>query len=109
MIKAVGKTVMPGGTVFATEKKSDLVSYLETGIGIDDTLRGNAHVMLGTNSSSGLPEACCDAIYLRHVYHMMPAATARSYLQDFSSALKPGGHLLLLEPYPGFVSKDGVF
>jgi phospholipid N-methyltransferase len=109
MIKGVGKAVMPGGSLFATEGKSDLVSYLETSIDIEDTLRGNAHVMLGTNSSSGLPKACCDAIFLRHVYHMMPAATALSYLDEFSSSLKPGGHLLLLEPYPGSVSKDGVF
>lgn len=55
-----------------------------------------------------LPEACCDAMMMRHVYHMLtqPEPMAKSFFR----ALKPGGALLILEgdPQPGRRNAAGV-
>jgi SAM-dependent methyltransferase len=48
--------------------------------------------------ASGLPEACCDAIFLRDVYHHLtqPEPT----LASLRAALRPGGRLVVIDFRP---------
>jgi predicted methyltransferase len=59
-------------------------------------------------SSTNLPDACCDAIFMRDVYHHFthPAELVRSLF----AALKPGGRLAIIdfEPRRGSSRPDGV-
>lgn len=58
----------------------------------------NVTVMEGAAASTNLPTACCDAIFLRRVYHQItePAAFNRS----LAAALKPGGRLAIISFIP---------
>ncbi len=57
--------------------------------------------LVGTQTATNLPNACCDAIWLRNVYHHLtdPADEDRSLFDS----LKPGGRLAVIdfEPQPG--------
>lgn len=68
----------------------------------------NVVAVEGAVDDTKLPDACCDAVMMRHVYHMLtqPEAMARSFFR----ALKPGGVLLILEgnPQPGRRNAPGV-
>jgi ubiquinone/menaquinone biosynthesis C-methylase UbiE len=62
----------------------------------------------GAVDDTKLPDACCDAMMMRLVYHMLtqPEPMARSFFR----ALRPGGVLLILEgnPHPGRRNAAGV-
>ena len=66
----------------------------------------NVTVVEGTAAQTNLPEQCCDAIFMRDVYHHFsdPAAMNASVL----ASLKPGGGLGVLDfgPPPGTESSD---
>jgi ubiquinone/menaquinone biosynthesis C-methylase UbiE len=68
----------------------------------------NVVTLVGANASTNLPEACCDAIWLRDVYHHLkePIALDRS----LRAALKPGGRVAIIdfEPAPGSQPPPGV-
>lgn len=89
------KAVSPGGRVYATELAAKL-----------DTLRRNAAAAGLTNvemveaqvRSTGLPEACCDAIFMRDVYHHL--TEPRDILADVLRALRPQGRLLIIDFEP---------
>lgn len=90
LLAAVGAT----GALWATEVDDDLVQDLKERFADHDNVR----VVLGTDSSTGLPDDCCQAILLRLVYHhftepgVMRAALRR--------ALQPGGRLLVIDIRP---------
>jgi ubiquinone/menaquinone biosynthesis C-methylase UbiE len=58
----------------------------------------NVTVIEGAAASTNLPAACCDAIFLRRVYHQItePAIFNRS----LAAALKPGGRLAIISFIP---------
>ncbi len=68
----------------------------------------NITVVEGSDSSTNLPDACCDAIYMRDVYHHFthPDAMNRSTL----AALKSGGRFAVIdfEPTAGSKLPEGV-
>ena len=61
----------------------------------------NVTVIEGAEAATNLPDACCDAIFMRNVYHHFgdPPAMNASLLKS----LKPGGRLAILDftPPPG--------
>ena len=61
----------------------------------------NVEVIVGTQTDTGLPPTCCDAVLLRRVYHHLedPAAMHRSLLRS----LKPEGLVFVVE----FATKKG--
>jgi ubiquinone/menaquinone biosynthesis C-methylase UbiE len=61
----------------------------------------NVTVIEGADESTNLPAACCDAIFLRHVYHHIVAVD--SFNSSLRAALKPGGRLAIVD----FVSTPG--
>jgi ubiquinone/menaquinone biosynthesis C-methylase UbiE len=68
----------------------------------------NVTVLEGGERSTNLPDACCDAIYMRDVYHHFthPEDINRS----LAAALKPGGRLAIIdfEARVGSPLPDGV-
>lgn len=69
---------------------------------------GNIVVVRGADTSTNLPPACCDSIFMRLVYHHFtkPVDMDASLLR----ALRPDGRLAIIdeEPAPGSSVPDGV-
>lgn len=57
-----------------------------------------------------LPPECCDAIFMRRVYHHLTAPSA--ILTSIHEALRPGGRLVIIDFRPdgllGMVTRMGV-
>jgi predicted methyltransferase len=68
----------------------------------------NVIVLESSQATANLPEGCCDAIFMRNVYHhfTQPADMDRSLV----AALKPGGRIGVIdfEPSAGSKVPDGV-
>lgn len=56
-------------------------------------------VIGGAVSSTNLPDACCDALFSRVVYHHLTDPAAIN--ADIRRALRPGGRLLIIDFEPG--------
>jgi ubiquinone/menaquinone biosynthesis C-methylase UbiE len=94
----VARRVGPGGRVLATEieaDKRDAIRRAAVRAGLN-----NVTVVEAQLKETGLPDACCDAVFLRNVYHHLsdPAAIDLSILR----ALKPGGLLLVMDFEPAW-------
>jgi predicted methyltransferase len=100
------EVVGPEGRVYANELDADGVERIRRRAEQDDL--GNLIAVQGAVDDTNLPDACCDALMMRMVYHMLtdPEPMARS----FYHALKPGGVLAILEgdPEPGQDNARGV-
>jgi SAM-dependent methyltransferase len=87
--------VGPSGRLFANELDKDRLNELRAAV----AKRGLTNVtpIEGDANRTNLPDGCCDAIFMRHVYHHLgdPQAMNRSLLQS----LKPGG-LLAVSDFP---------
>jgi ubiquinone/menaquinone biosynthesis C-methylase UbiE len=89
----VARTVSPGGQVYSTEIDPAKLKSLEARVreaGLE-----NVTVVEAGISQTGLPEKCCDAIFMRDVYHHLtdPTAIDASLLR----ALRPGGLLAVID------------
>jgi precorrin-6B methylase 2 len=103
---ALARQVGAAGRIYATEVESDKLEKIQEKLKADGF--HNVRTVLGDQSSTGLPEGCCDAILLRMVYHHFthPQAMRRSLW----SALKPGGRVVVVEvpPHASWRKLDGV-
>jgi ubiquinone/menaquinone biosynthesis C-methylase UbiE len=93
MTLAVAVRVGADGRVYATEieaEKQDAIRSAAREAGL-----ANVTVLPAQLDATGLPSACCDAIFMRHVYHHLgePAAIGRDLLR----ALRPGGVLVVVD------------
>lgn len=110
---AAARLVGPSGKVYSSELGEKRVRELE------DVVRGaslpQVSVVAGDPLVTNFPESCCDAIFMRDVYHHFadPAAMNASILRS----LRPGGRLAVVDftPPPGsdevapsLRSKDGT-
>jgi len=99
---AVGAT----GTVFATEIDKEKVTKLRADVAKRQLQ--NVVVLESKEAETGLPAECCDAIFLRRVYHHLTNPS------DFDAALlralKPGGRLAIIDfpPRSGLDHVEGV-
>ncbi len=92
---ALAQTVGPSGRVYATELDSDRLEELrEKAASVSNVTVVEAQV-----TATGLPDDCCDAIYMRDVYHHLtdPAALNR----DVARSLRPGGTFVVIDFRPG--------
>jgi predicted methyltransferase len=58
----------------------------------------NVTVIEGAAAATNLPPACCDALFLRHVYHHISDAAA--FNKSLYASLKPGGRLAIIDFVP---------
>jgi len=68
----------------------------------------NVTVVEGAAAATNLPAGCCDAMFMRDVYHHITAVEA--FNKSLYASLKPGGRLAILDfrPRPGSALPDGV-
>jgi predicted methyltransferase len=96
----------PAGRVYATEVGTEQLAEIRAYVAQE--LLPNVVVLDSTESSTSLPAACCDTIFLRDVYHHLtrPAEINASLL----AALKRGGRLAVVDfpPEPGSAIPRGV-
>jgi ubiquinone/menaquinone biosynthesis C-methylase UbiE len=100
-----------GGKVYATEIDARKLEELRAEI----KKRGlqNVEVVESAEMKTNLPAGCCDAIFLRRVYHHLVKPV--EFDRDLVRALKPGGRLAIidfaaragLEPVEGVPSNRG--
>lgn len=90
--------IVPRGQVLATEIEEGAVANIRA----DASAAGltNVTVIRASETSTNLPVGCCDAIFLRGVYHHItkPVETNRS-LRD---ALRPSGRLAVIDFEPSW-------
>jgi len=103
---AFGKYLGPQGRVYATEMGERQLAFLRE-VSAKERL-SNVTVLVAGERSTGLPDACCDAILVRDAYHhfTQPVDVVRS----IAAALKPGGRLAIVDfpPRPNSGVPDGV-
>jgi ubiquinone/menaquinone biosynthesis C-methylase UbiE len=103
---AAVEQVGASGKVFATEINQQKLGALRAEVK-KRNLR-NVTVIESAESQTNLPAACCDAIFLRRVYHHLtkPLEFDASILRS----LKPGGKLAIIDfpPHPEYGKVEGV-
>lgn len=106
MSMVMARQVSSTGRVYATDIAPAQLAELREMVSREHL--ENVIVLEGADRSANLPDACCDAIFMRDVYHHLlhPEEINRSLL----AALKPGGRLAIIdfEPRPGSKLPDGV-
>ena len=68
----------------------------------------NVTVIEGASAATNLPEACCDAIFMRDVYHHIGAV--EEFNKSLLASLKPGGRVAIIDflPRAGSALPEGV-
>jgi ubiquinone/menaquinone biosynthesis C-methylase UbiE len=98
--------VAPSGHVYATELDKDKLQALKTEVARRKL--NNVVVVEGAADDTGLPSACCDTIFLRHVYHHI--TRPRDFDKNLLRSLKPGAYLAIIDfpPRPSLPPVEGV-
>jgi len=93
----MARRVGPFGKVYATELSADRRRDIQarvTRAGL-----GNVVVVEGLVADANLPEACCDAAFMRDVYHHLSDVKALN--ASLRRAMRPGGRLAVIDFAPG--------
>lgn len=101
---AIARHIGESGHIYSSELGEESLEELREEIEASGLV--NITVIEGRPASTNLPDACCDAIYMRRVYHHFgdPPAMNTSLLQS----LKPGGKLAVIDFEPrGSESEPG--
>jgi ubiquinone/menaquinone biosynthesis C-methylase UbiE len=85
--------VGPSGHVYATEIDPQKLKQLRAEVA--KRKLSNVTVVEGAADDTKLPSDCCDAIFLRHVYHHITKPVA--FDQNLVRSLKPGAHLAIID------------
>lgn len=90
---AMAKHVGPSGRVYSSELGETRIHELREAV--EKAEATNVTIVDGHPIGTNLPETCCDAIFMRDVYHHFddPAAMNASIFR----ALKPGGRLAIID------------
>jgi ubiquinone/menaquinone biosynthesis C-methylase UbiE len=93
---ALAKHVGPDGKILSSELGEGRVKQLRSAV--EKSGVSNVEVIEGHEARANLPEGCCDAIFMRSVYHHFgdPPAMNASFFQ----ALKPGGRIAVIDFAP---------
>jgi ubiquinone/menaquinone biosynthesis C-methylase UbiE len=94
---ALARRAGSSGQVYATELDDERLADIRRAV----TAAGlsNIAVIEGAVSTTNLPDACCDALFSRAVYHHLTDPAAIN--ADIHRALRPGGRLLIIDFEPG--------
>lgn len=93
---AMAREVGASGHIYSTELGDDRVQKLQEAVTRANVPRVN--VLTGAPAATNLPEGCCDAVFMRVVYHHFadPPAMNASLLRS----LRPGGRLAVIDFLP---------
>jgi predicted methyltransferase len=94
------------GKVYATEIDAKKVAALRGEVA--KRKLGNVMVVESKEAETNLPAGCCDAIFLRRVYHHLTKPV--EFDADLVRSLKPGGRLAIIDfpARPGLEPVEGV-
>jgi predicted methyltransferase len=94
------------GRVFATDIGQRQLQAIRDYVARESL--SNVTIVEGAAAATNLPPACCEAIFMRDVYHHVTAVDA--FNASLLASLKPGGHLAVIDfsPRPGSAVPDGV-
>ncbi|MEZ5418533.1 MAG: methyltransferase domain-containing protein [Vicinamibacterales bacterium] len=90
---AMARTVGPGGHVYSNEldaRRRDDITRAITAAGVH-----NVTVVEGQPAATNMPAACCDALFMRDVFHHVADRPAMS--RSLFATLTPGGRLAVLD------------
>ena len=106
MAVTMAKWLGPSGRVYATDIAAAQLAEIRGAV----TKEGltTVTVLEGATRATNLPVVCCDAIFLRDVYHHLTSPL--EFDASLLSSLKPGGRLAVMdfEPEPGSPLPTGV-
>lgn len=102
----MAKRLGPTGRMYSTEL--DPARLTEIREAVTRERLTNVTVLEAGTRASNLPAGCCDAIFMRDVYHHF--TNPDEYDRTLAAALKPGGRLVVIdfEPAPGMAIPEGV-
>ena len=94
------------GRVYATEIDLDKLKTLHSEVA--KRKLSNVIVIESAADDTKLPSDCCDAIWLRHVYHHI--TRPQEFDRNLVRSLNPGGHLAIIDfpPDPSLPPVEGV-
>src|SRR6266446_3852544 len=103
---AAVERVGAAGKVFATEIDAKKLAELRSAVA--KRKLGNVIVVESKEAETNLPAACCDAIFLRHVYHHLTKPA--EFDASLARSLKSGGRLAIIDfpPRAGLEPVEGV-
>jgi SAM-dependent methyltransferase len=83
----------PTGHVYATDVADEALAALRDLVSREGL--SNVTVIVGAAASTNLPVACCHAILVRNVFHLVTQPTAM--IRSLAASLKPGGRLAVVD------------
>jgi tRNA A58 N-methylase Trm61 len=92
----IARRIGPAGRIYSSELGEGALQRLRRGIAAAAV--GNVTVVEGDPSHTNLPEQCCDAVFLRNVYHHFADPVAMN--AGIRSSLRPGGRLAVIDFSP---------
>ena len=103
---AAAEKVGPSGRVYATEIDKEKLQGLRAEV-VKRKL-ANIAVVEGTADDTKLPSSCCDAIFLRHVYHHL--TQPQEFDRNLLRSLRPDAYLAIIDfpPSPNSAPAEGV-
>lgn len=98
--------VGPAGRVYATEIDQEKLKSLKAGVA--KRKLSNVTIVESAADDTKLPSSCCDAIFLRRVYHHL--TQPQDFDKNLVRSLKPGGQLAVIDfpPSPNSELVKGV-
>lgn len=93
---AIARHIGEKGHIFSTELGAESVEELREEI--EESGMNNISVLEAHPTHTNLPEECCDAVYMRRVYHHI--AEPASMNKSMYRTLKPGGKLAVIDFEP---------
>jgi len=89
----IAKRLGPSGRVFSTEMEEKNLDKIRKAA--SDAGLANINVIRGGEQSTNLPAGCCNAVFMRKVYHHItdPEAINRTLFE----AVRPGGKLAVID------------
>ena len=93
---AIARHVGPEGQVYSSELGSESLQELREQV--EAANAKNVTIVEGHPRRTNLPDACCDAIYMRNVYHHITSPPAMN--TSLLTSLKPGGRLAIIDFEP---------
>jgi len=100
------KKVGPQGRVYATELDEGKLKELRAEVKRRNLT--NVIIVTSKEADTGLADGCCDAIFLRHVYHHLTKPA--EFDGRMVAALRPGGRLAIIDfpPRSGLEKVEGI-
>src|SRR5262245_40339493 len=106
MAVSMAKWLGLSGRVYATDVREAQLTEIRDAVAREGLK--NVVVLEGAARSTNLPNGCCDAIFLRDVYHHL--TSPQEFDASLLAAVKSGGRVAIMDfaPDPGSKVPDGV-